>query len=163
MTSAFQRLLSKINYLMYCTCGNSAHYLAEISYSWSFMHYLAAWNNDSSRFHSLREQTPFSALIKIFYLLFNFFLQASVQTPFRGHLPWSRGRPLNRGSSVIDKMNFNGIRGVPLTWLTSDLAHREQYDMVRHHVSSFNNVVYVGFPKALFFSPLLFTLQVTCR
>jgi len=44
---------------MYRTCGNSTHYIAEISYSWSFLHYL---KNDCSRSHSLREQTPFSAL-----------------------------------------------------------------------------------------------------
>ena len=134
---------------MYSTCGNSAHYIAEISYSLSFMLYLVALNKDCSRFHSLRKQTPFSALIKIFYLLFNFFWQAPARPPFRGHFPWSWGRPLNRGSSVIDKMNFYCIRGIPdpLPWLTSDLAHREQYDMVHHHVSSFNNVV-CGVPQS---------------
>ena len=159
---------------MYSTCGNSAHYIAEISYSLSFMRYLAALNKDCSRFHSLREQTPFSALIKIFYLLFNFFWQAPARPPFRGHFPWSWGRPRNRGSSVIDKMNFYCIRGIPdpLPWLISDLAHREQYDMVHHHVSSFNNVV-CGVPQSslLLTSPfplssislMFFTLQVTCH
>ena len=153
MTTAFQRLLSKMNQLMYCTCGDSTHYIAEISYSRSFLHYL---KTDCSRFHSLRQQTPFSALIKIFYLLVNFFKKNPFQPPFRGHFPQSRGTSLNRSSSVIDKMNFYSIRGILLTWLTSYLAHREQYDMVHHHVSSFNNVACVGLPKALFFGPLLF-------
>ena len=57
-------------------------------------------------------------------------------------------------------MNFCGIRGILLIWLTSNLAHREQYDMVPHHVSSFNNVVCVGFPKALFFGPPLFLYYI---
>ena len=36
---------------------------------------------------------------------------------------------------------FYGMRGIPFTWLTSYLAHTEQYDMVYHHddVSSINN------------------------
>ena len=42
-----------------------------------------------------------------------------------------------------------------LIWLTSYVAHGEQYDMVHHRVSLFNNVVR-GFLKALFFGPLLF-------
>ena len=52
---------------------------------------------------------------------------------------------------------FYGIRGVPFTWLTSYLAHREQYDMVYRHddVSSINNVVF-EFPQdsLLWLSPL---------
>ena len=52
---------------------------------------------------------------------------------------------------------FYGIRGILFTWLTSYLAHREQYDMVYHHddVSSINNVVF-EFPQdsLLWLSPL---------
>ena len=95
----------------------------------------------------LREQTPFSALVKIFCFLV-IFLTSPSQPSFRGYLP--------------DKMNFYCIRGIPdpLPWLTSDLAHREQYDMVHHHVSSFIIVVCGGFPKALFFCPLLFRYYI---
>ena len=47
---------------------------------------------------------------------------------------------------------FYGVRGIPFTWLTSYLAHGEQYNMVYHHdeVSSINNVVF----SLLWFSPL---------
>ena len=34
---------------------------------------------------------------KLYYLLVHY-LQTSAQPPFRGHLPWSRGCPLNKGS-----------------------------------------------------------------
>ena len=27
---------------------------------------------------------------------------------------------------LLDKLNFYGIRGIPLTWLTSYLSHRQQ-------------------------------------
>ena len=143
---------------MYCTCGNSAHYsyIAEISSSWSFMHYLSAWNNDCSRFHSLREETPFSALIKVFHLLVNFLTSPS-PTSIQGHFPMSRGRPLNRGSSVIDKMNFHGIRGILLPWLNSYLISSQR--TVWYGSSSsclYLTMLCVAFPKALFFGPPLF-------
>ena len=35
---------------------------------------------------------------------------------------------------LLDKLNFYGIRGIPLTWLTSYLSHRQQCVMV-HAVS----------------------------
>ena len=49
-----------------------------------------------------------------------------------------------------------GIRGIPFTWLTSYLAHREQYDMVYHHddVSSINNVFEFRQDSLLWLSPL---------
>ena len=56
-------------------------------------------------------------------------------------------------------MNSYCIRGILLIWLTSYVAHREQYDMVHHRVSLFNNVVR-GFLKALFFGPLLFLYYI---
>ena len=37
---------------------------------------------------------------------------------------------------LIDKLNFYGIRGIPLAWLTSYLDNRQQYVMVNGHVSS---------------------------
>ena len=36
------------------------------------IHYLAAANNDCSRFCSMREQVPFSALFKLYHLLVNY-------------------------------------------------------------------------------------------
>ena len=41
---------------MYCTCGISTHNTAEISYSRFFLHFLAAWNNDCSRFRGRIEK-----------------------------------------------------------------------------------------------------------
>ena len=51
---------TRINSLksMYCTYGNKLVMI--------FIHYLAALNNDCCRFRSPTEQTPFSALTKIF-------------------------------------------------------------------------------------------------
>ena len=46
---------------------------------------------------------------------------------------------------LIDKLNFYGIRGIPLAWLTSYLDNRQQYFMVNGHVSS-NNTVVCGVP-----------------
>ena len=37
---------------------------------------------------------------KRIYLLVNY-QQTPAQSPFKGHLPWSRGCPLHRGSTVI--------------------------------------------------------------
>ena len=34
---------------------------------------------------------------------------------------------------LIDKLNFYGIRGTPLAWLTSYLTDRQQYAMVNCH------------------------------
>ena len=42
---------------------------------------------------------------------------------------------------VLDKLNFYGIRGIPLTWLTSYLSHRQQCVMVHDNTSSYNSVV----------------------
>ena len=41
---------------------------------------------------------------------------------------------MTRDSSVIDKMNSYCIRGILLIWLTSYVAHREQYDMAHHRL-----------------------------
>ena len=63
--------------LMYCTCWNSTHTIAERDKLIKiFIHYLAARNNNCSRFRSLWEQTSFSFLIMKFYLLVNYW-----QTP----------------------------------------------------------------------------------
>ena len=42
---------------------------------------------------------------------------------------------------LLDKLNFYSITGIPLTWLTSYLPHRQQYVMVYDHTSSCNSVV----------------------
>ena len=41
---------------------------------------------------------------------------------------------------LIDKLNFYGIRGIPLAWLTSYSENRQQYVMVNGHVFSNNTV-----------------------
>ena len=50
---------------------------------------------------------------------------------------------------LIDKLNFYGIRGFPLAWLTSYLDNRQQYVMVNRHVYS-NSTVVCGSLKVLF-------------
>ena len=42
---------------------------------------------------------------------------------------------------LLDKLNFYGIRDIPLTWLISYLSHREQCVMVHDHTSLYNSVV----------------------
>ena len=54
---------------------------------------------------------------------------------------------------LIDKLNFYGIRGIPLAWLTSYLDNRQQYVMVNGHVSS-NNTVVCGVPQGSVLGPL---------
>ena len=50
---------------------------------------------------------------------------------------------------LLDKLNFYGIRGIPLTWLTSYLSHRQQCVMVQtiplHIIRTF-----VGLPRVQF-------------
>ena len=56
---------------------------------------------------------------------------------------------------LLDRLNFYGIRGIPLTWLTSYLSHRQQCVMVHDHSSSYNSVV-CGVPQGSVLGPLLF-------
>ena len=55
---------------------------------------------------------------------------------------------------LLDRLNFYGIRGIPLTWLTSYLSHRQQCVMVHDHTSSYNSVV-CGVPQGSVLGPLL--------
>ena len=57
---------------------------------------------------------------------------------------------------LLDKLNFYGIRGIPLTSLTSYLSHRQQCVMVHDHTSSYNSVV-CGVPQG--FSSSTFTFS----
>ena len=72
MAIVFKRWINSLK-LMYCTCWNSTHTIAvRDKLIMIFIHYLAVWNNNDRRFRSLWEQTPFSSLIMIFYLLVNY-------------------------------------------------------------------------------------------
>lgn len=42
---------------------------------------------------------------------------------------------------AIFKLNFYGIRGIPLAWLTTYLAHRQQFVIIHDHVSTYKPVV----------------------
>ena len=57
---------------------------------------------------------------------------------------------------LLDKLNFYGIRGIPLTWLTSYLSHKQQCVMVHDHTSSYNSVV-CGAPQGLVLGPFTFS------
>ena len=60
---------------------------------------------------------------------------------------------------LIDKLNFYGIRGIPLALLSSYLDNRQQYIMVNGHVSS-NNTVVCGVPQGSVLGPLFFLLYI---
>ena len=60
---------------------------------------------------------------------------------------------------LIDKLNFYGIRGIPLAWLTSYLDNRQQYVMVNGHVSS-NNTVVCGVLQGSVIDPFLLLLYI---
>ena len=67
------------------------------------MHYLAAWDHDCSRFRGTIKEKCF-----ICWLIINKPQpkQSIQETPLlKGHLPWCRGGPLNRGSTVGKKKN----------------------------------------------------------
>ena len=65
------------------------------------MHYLAAWDHDCSRFRGTIKEKCF-----ICWLIINK-PQSIQETPLlKGHLPWCRGGPLNRGSTVGKKKSF---------------------------------------------------------
>ena len=67
---------------------------------------------------------------------------------------------------LLDKINFYGIRGIPLTWLTSYLSHRQQCVIVHDHTSAYNTVV-CGFPQGsvylyfLFYTSMIFFMSKT--
>ena len=61
---------------------------------------------------------------------------------------------------LLDKLNFYGIRGIPLAWLASYLSHRQQCVMVHDHASTYNTVV-CGVPQGSVLGPLLFLLHTS--
>ena len=71
--------------------------------------------------------------------------------------------------TLLDKINFYGVRGIPLTWLTSYLSHRQRCFIVHDHSSAYIMVVW-GFPQGsvyLYFffytSMIFFMSQTSCQ
>ena len=70
---------------------------------------------------------------------------------------------------LLDKINFYGVGGIPLTWVTSYLSHRQRCVIVYDHTSAYNTVV-CGFPQGsvyLYFffytSMIFFMSQTSCQ
>ena len=67
---------------------------------------------------------------------------------------------------LLDKINFYGSRGIPLTWRTSYLSHRQQCVIVHDHTSAYNTVV-CGFPQGsvylyfFFYTSMIFFMSKT--
>ena len=67
---------------------------------------------------------------------------------------------------LLDKINFYGSRGIPLTWHNSYLSHRQQCIIVHDHTSAYNTVV-CGFPQGsvylyfFFYTSMIFFMSKT--
>lgn len=60
---------------------------------------------------------------------------------------------------LLNKLENYGIRGLPLSWLTSYLTNRQQYSVIGDSVSS-TKPISVGVPQGSILGPLLFLIYV---
>ena len=61
-------------------------------------------------------------------------------------------------SILLDKLcYYHGIRGIPLTWLSSYLSNRQQYVLVNEYSSPYNTIK-CGMPQGSVLGPLLFLI-----
>ena len=60
-------------------------------------------------------------------------------------------------SILLDKHNYYGICGIPLTWLSSYLSNRQQYILVNDYSSPYNTIK-CGVPQGSVLGPLLFLI-----
>ena len=126
------RLLSKreLPHLNWCTAlVGIQHTTLQRQWSWFFIHYLVAWNNDCSRFWRRIKEKSF----RFWFILTNPSPTSNQGEPlFKGHLLWSRGCPFKRGSNVCrplekEKGGHCILLGTENWWLSQFLVNKLCY------------------------------------